>query len=242
MTVEKALVLSLALHGGLFFLLQSGFSFIPRPDKRITAIEAKLMFKDKIRAPDLLPRKQPAAKPAENVVQKQEKAAPPPPPPAPAPAPVPVAVPAAAPKPSDKAKPKSSYAGELARLSKSFAAQLESEVKSEEPVQDYEDDGSYFDQIYSLIKKSFVVPPHINGPQGHKLQAVLRLFLSSDGHLARLNLEQSSGDEHFDKAVMDGTRRVNNFGAVPLMLQSALSNDGVIVEMCPFKCAERRGG
>lgn len=236
MTV-KAFGLSIVLHALLFIVLQSGFSFVARPQNKFKALEAKMMLKEKVRKPDLLPRKPQVATPKPEIAKKPEKVV--------SEAPV-LATPTPTPTPKalkPEAKPnKSRYADQLALLSKNFAAEINTQVKAEEVIPEWEDDGSYFDQIYSLIKKSFVVPPHLNGPQGHNLQAVLRLFLSSDGNLSRLNLEQSSGDEHFDKAVMEGTRRVNNFGAVPLMLQSSLSSQGVVVEMCPFKCAERRGG
>jgi len=253
MRITSTTILSIVLHAALIIVLSSGFNFRARAPKKVTTLEAKLMIKDKPRDPELLPRKQaalPPALPAQPDHPKPRLEAPPAKPIISAPA-VAVAkvsntptkaVPVARPKPAKTSKPKAptSYAQELARLSESFA--LELAVNSKEDAVDLSDDGSYFDQIYLLVKKSFVVPAHINGPQGQNLQAVLRLFLSSDGNLARLILEQSSGDDHFDKAVMDGTRRVNNFGAVPIILQRTLSEDGVLVEMCPFKCREQRGG
>jgi outer membrane biosynthesis protein TonB len=234
MKIKRAVILSLALHGLVLGLLLSKFNWSPKPAKSFTALEAKLMLRDKKRSPDLLPRKPVVKKPlAQPLITT----------PAPAQA-------QAQAKQDLLSKPKveqkkieakkQDYAQELARLSESFAADLAVEAKDTDEIM--QDDGSYFDQIYSLIKRSFVVPSHLNGPQGQNLQAVLRLFLSSDGHLARLELEHSSGDEQFDNAVMDGTRRVNNFGAVPIMLQAALSANGILIEMCPFKCHERQDG
>lgn len=249
MQIVPGILLSILLHTALVAVLCSGFDFRMRPVKNIRAIHAKLMLKDKPRNPDLLPRK------VDVLPKKIEEPTPTPPmipskPSAVSEAPkIPkledkttLSAKKAEPKATPKTKPKAntSYAQELARLSESFAAELA--VNSKDSVADTDDDGNYFDQIYLLVKKSFVVPAHINGPQGQNLQAVLRLFLSPDGNLSRLNLEQSSGDEHFDKAVMDGTKRVNNFGAVPLVLQRTLSENGVLVEMCPFKCREQHGG
>jgi hypothetical protein len=213
-----AFILSFLLHGFLFFLLSFGFNMRSKPQQSF-ALEAKLMLKEKRRAPDLLPRK--VVMPKKDPTPKPEKVV-------------------EAKKPLKVIK-KVDYARELALLSESFAQELaadNSDAKEEEQAQ--EDDGTYFDQIYMLIKKSFVLPPHINGPSGHNLLAVLRLFLQADGTIASLVLEQSSGDEQFDKAIMEGTKRVHNFGAVPLTLQAALSRDGVLVEMCPFKCQQQK--
>jgi outer membrane biosynthesis protein TonB len=256
MQIGITTVISILLHAALIAVLSSGFFGRLKPAKNITALQARLMLKEKPRDPELLPRKdalppktqEPSPKPIEPpktpppAEKKPEPKAEPKSESKPESKPVPKLEPKLASKPVPKppVKAPTSYARELARLSESFAAELSADAK--EHVDDISDDGSYFDQIYLLIKKSFVVPAHINGPRGQSLQAVLRLFLSANGNLARLILEQSSGDDHFDKAVMDGTRRVNNFGAVPLALQRTLSENGVIVEMCPFKCQEQRHG
>lgn len=229
---KKTLIASLILHISLL-----GLILIDLPSKKAVknqvAIEAKLMFKKKARPEHWLPEKMPppVAKVKAPVVVKDLKPAAAPQKEAVLPAKEKVLAP----------KKKVDYMKELARLSRAFSDELDDATDAKE-VFEVEADGSYFDQIYSLIKQSFVLPPHVNSPRGRSLQAVLRLYLSPDGNLSRLSLERSSGDEHFDKAVMEGTKRVNNFGAVPIMLQSALSQDGVVVEMCPFKCLERRDG
>lgn len=131
------------------------------------------------------------------------------------------------------------YTKALASLSKSFAQELATDTVTEEPEGEVVADSSYFDQVYSLIKESFVVPPHINGPQGRSLRTVLKIYLASDGSLLDIVMVTPSGDDHFDKAVMDGTRRVDNFGVVPVILQSMVRNRGIEVELCPFTCPER---
>lgn len=233
MLEKKTLIMSLTVHMLLLALLIFGLPL--KPAKNHIALEARLMFKKKARAENLLPQKMPqVANKQEKIEEKTELKK------APVPKEETVAAKAEAPKIAPKKKV--DYKKELARLSQTFSEELSHSVSAKEDYVEIEADGSYFDQIYSLIKRSFVVPPHVNGPQGRSLQAVLRLFLSPEGNLSKLVLEHSSGDEHFDKAVMDGTKRVANFGPVPIMLQTALSKDGVMVEMCPFKCLERRGG
>lgn len=134
------------------------------------------------------------------------------------------------------AKKNKDYTKALSTLSASFVKEL-AEMPEEEPEGEVMPDSSYFDQVYSLIKESFIVPPHLNGPSGQNLRAVIRIFLAFDGHLNKLLLINSSGDEHFDKAVTEGTKRVNNFGPVPVYLQDTLRDHGLLVELCPFKCA-----
>lgn len=139
-----------------------------------------------------------------------------------------------------KSKPKTAtdYSKALASLSQTFAQDL-ADAKPEEAVGEPIIDSNYFDEIYTLIKESFVVPPHINGPQGKNLQTVVKLFLSADGSLLRIELVTPSGDDHFDKAVMDGTQRISNFGLVPITLQGMVRERGIVVELCPFKCKDR---
>lgn len=212
----------------IFALLVFGVPFKKAP--RHMPLEARLMFKKKPRPENLLPEKMPAPKPAIKTPPEEK---------APTKA---VAKEETRPlKANDKKAPTKiiDYKKQLARLSKSFSEELNEAVSAKEEAIEIEADESYFDQIYSLIKRSFVVPPHVNNPRGRNLRAVLKLFLFPDGSLSRLLLEHSSGDESFDKAVMDGTRRVSNFGAVPILLQSALSKNGVLIEMCPFKCPEK---
>lgn len=231
MLQKKYLVGSIILHGILCALLL-GVLPVKKPTSRHLPLEAKLMFKKKPRPEHWLPDKVPAMK------KKTAEESP-------QPTPKPVEEAARPQKKEKKATEppkKTDYLKELARLSKSFSEELDNAVDAKEVIEDLSADGSYFDQVYSLVKRSFVVPPHVNGPRGRFLQAVLRVYIGPKGDLLRLTLERSSGDEHFDKAVMEGTQRVDNFGAVPLMLQSVLSEDGIVIEMCPFKCAQRRDG
>lgn len=233
MLQKKYLILSVIAHGAIFAFLLAGLPFM-KPAPRHVPLEATLMFKKKARPEHWLPDKVPEAK--KRTAETLEQPAPKPQ----------VAQEASVPVKKDKKtsdpKKKVDYRQELARLSKSFSEELDHAVDAKEVIEDFSADGSYFDQVYSLVKRSFVVPPHVNGPRGHSLQAVLRLFIAPKGNLLRLTLDRSSGDEHFDKAVLEGTQRVENFGAVPLMLQNVLSEDGIVIEMCPFKCANRRDG
>lgn len=135
--------------------------------------------------------------------------------------------------------PAHNYARELTSLSAAFAKELEEEGAQAQVEEQDDAQTSYFDQIYTLIKEAFILPPHINGPKGKDLYAVLRLFLASDGSLVKLDVESSSGDEHFDRAIADGTRRVNNFGRVPIGLQNVVRERGIVVTLCPFTCPER---
>ncbi len=240
MKQKQALVISVAMHVVVFLVLGLGVSFKSQRPPSIP-IEAKLVIK----APknkDHLPRKY-NPPPKEQVVQKeeaiaqktvekaQEKTD------SKKPSPDEKSAKKAA-KPAASNKANSKYADALKSLSKTFAADLATEVKQSEPEGEVVMDANYFDEIYSLIKESFVVPPHINGPQGRSLRAVLRLYLASDGDLLRMDLVRPSGDDHFDKAVMDGTRRVANFGVVPTTMQNVIRERGIVVELCPFACQD----
>ncbi|USN51530.1 MAG: TonB C-terminal domain-containing protein [Myxococcales bacterium] len=244
MLLKKALIVSVIIHAiGLGFL-GAGVNFSWFLHKKNQApLEAKVIFKGKARDKELLPKKktvQPAQKVAPaKVVQKKTTAKTPVPP---------KKTEIAQKKIKNLAKPvvkqaerviehKAEYAEALKKLSASFNEDL-SQLKDDVAPEDFVVDSDYFDQIYTLIKEAFIVPPHVNGPQGQKLQAIIRLYLQRDGSLFKLNLERSSGDEHFDKAVLDGAKRVNNFGEVPILLQNALSENGVVIELCPFKCVK----
>ncbi len=137
-------------------------------------------------------------------------------------------VPAAAPKVDNLKK--------LAALTKGFLADV-SDQKQEALSEDTsETDLTYFDQVYGLIKESFAIPPHLNRVSHLKLSATIRIFLTTNGDVAKIALEAPSGDEHFDNAVLDTAKRVSNYGRVPLMLQDAIKKNGITVEMCPFEC------
>jgi outer membrane biosynthesis protein TonB len=233
MEQKRAIIISSAVHAALFALLLSGLDWSSAAQKSPSLpIEAQLVVKNKDK--NLLPKK-PKAKPIAEAPKPDA-------PPKEVKAPDPVAkevTPKKTPeKTVSKAKNNDAYMKALSSLSQNFARDVA--VKEEvEPEGVTAEDASYFDQIYSLIKASFVVPPHINGPQGRSLQAVLRIYLASDGSLNKLDLVTASGDEHFDKAVMEGTKRVHNFGPVPIFLQASLREKGVVVELCPFTCTER---
>lgn len=221
---KRALILSLVVHALLLATLSFGFGFKLKP-KEVT-ISARLVMKSKKKNKELLPKKPKAAKaepekkldkPTEDLAKALEK------PPK-----------ATGEKP---AKQVENYADTLKALSRSFLEEVNAK-SNDEP----EDEGGedYFDQVYSLLKSSFVVPPHLNGPKGEKLQVTVRIYVAKDGSIKKLDLENSSGDDHFDKAVMDGARRVNNFGPVPIFLQDTLRERGILVELCPFKCLNSR--
>lgn len=253
MNLTRAFTFSLVLHAILFGVLASGISIPwPKPEINPLPIQARLVVKKK-RDENLLPKREHLVLPEEKQTQEEVKPVEPTPtPPEPEKkvaelkkleqAPVPkigMEKVAANDKAKPTQKPTKDFAKQLAAITKNFAKDVDTPKKELfDPDADAADSVSYFDQVYALIKESFVVPPHINGPEGQKLQAVVRIFLAADGTLTKLDLESSSGDEHFDKAVMDGTRRVNNFGAVPIFLQTALRERGIVVELCPFKCAK----
>ncbi len=233
MPFKKAIIASAFFHLAIVAFLAAGVRFSWTPKKELLVFETKMVFKAKARDKELLPRKK--YKSVEKRVEeapKVEKAVP---------VPEPVAKPDLAPKKEAELKakkvepPKQDYASELRKLTQSFSEEIKPE---KEPLYEEfsDEDANYFDQIYALIKESFIVPPHVNGPAGKNLQADIRLFLFDDGSLLKLDLERSSGDEHFDNAVLDGAKRVSNFGKVPILLQNALSQRGIVVEMCPFKC------
>lgn len=233
MPFKKAIIASALFHAAIVGFLVLGATFSWHPKKEPLVLEAKMIFKAKVRDKELLPRKR--YKSADKTVEapkakEAEKE--------------PVVKPLLETKETKDTvakkveKPKKDYASELRKLTQSFSEEIKPDEKIvEEEFSD--EDASYFDQIYALVKESFVVPPHINGPAGKNLQADIRLFLKDDGSLLRIELEHSSGDEHFDKAVLDGTKGVVSFGQVPILLQHALSQRGIVVEMCPFKCVSR---
>jgi TonB family protein len=230
---KRALIISVGFHAFCLVLISSGLSFKLKP--KDISISASLVFKNKKKDKDLLPKKPKEAQKKEQALKEPEKkpevksqdlakALP--------------AVPIKAEKlPTKEEKPakKDNFADTLAALSRNFAKDIKDEALEAE-----DGDDDYFSQIYSLLKSSFVVPPHLNGPKGEKLQVVLRIYVAPNGSIKKLDLETSSGDDHFDKAVMDGARRVNNFGPVPIFLQDTLKERGLVVELCPFKCLNSR--
>lgn len=220
--MKTTIILSLLLHGAIFLSLRFDWSLAKL--KPSVALETQVVFKAKPKSKELLPNK-PKPEAAATKMAEQK-----------IPAPKPMKVESEKARPAPK-KENISYGKKLASLSKSFAADLAADEEEEVLApSESTNDASYFDTMYTLIKESFVVPPHLFGPKGESLQTVLRIFLSASGHLIKIELETSSGDEQFDKAVMDGTRRVNNFGQVPLFLQEMLQKRGVAVELCPIKC------
>jgi len=245
MSAKRAFIISSMLHLFLLVGLSLGNDWWrSSPKKPHIALETNLLYHESKKKKDLLPKKNP-----KKSADKKDTVAP---------AVVEKELKSESIKPAAKAKdvlpaikeikPEGKvavargkdFSKKLQQLSKDFAAQLKSQKpeKKAEEIEGLATDDNYFQQVYSLIKESFVVPPHINGPQGKNLSAVLRIFLSQDGTLSRLSLEKSSGDVHFDKAVEEGTLRVHNFGRVPILLQDTLANRGVVVELCPFKCAK----
>ncbi len=244
MHLKRAIITSAILHAIVLGFLSAGLTFSwLKPEHNLQAIEAKLMFKGKPKDKTLLPKKKSRPPEAKKIEPPKEEKVPPEKPLAPEPPKIAKAETPIPDKPVEKealkvVKQKTDYTSKLRKLTQSFSEDLSTDKKEPEPEDFSEEDSSYFDQIYALIKDSFIVPPHVNGPAGHKLQAVIRLYLFNDGSVSKLDLEHSSGDEHFDKAVLDGAKRVNNFGRVPILLQNALSERGVVVELCPFKCSE----
>jgi outer membrane biosynthesis protein TonB len=249
MNFKRPLAVSFVLHGAFLALLLLTADWSPRKlSPALKPIEAHLIIKKKDRPKDLLPRKIKAKEPSLPEENSQKEAEVKPAKPI-EPEPTPKAKPAivddkkalaSLPKNKTKeekkaVKPDAKYLKMLSSLSESFLKDLASEDESLEPS---EAEVSYYDQIYSLIKESFVVPPHVLGPSGNNLMITIRIYLSPDGNLNKLDLEHTSGDEHFDKAVIDGTRRVNNFGQVPIFLQDVLRQRGVVVDLCPVKCKE----
>lgn len=222
----RALLISVIAHGVLACMLLVSTDWSWRSNKAITIpLEAKLIVK-KAKAKKVLQQKEKTVK-APNIESKKEK--------------LPETVdvkPSEISQPALKAKKsREDYSKMLASLSQSFAQEVVEDAKAE-PTGEVVTDSTYFDQVYSLIKESFVVPPHLNGPQGERLRAVMKIYLSSDGGILKLELVTPSGDDHFDKAVTEGTRRVNNFGAVPLLLQDLVRERGIVVELCPITCGE----
>jgi len=242
MNWRRGLLASFLLHCAIFVLLFSGIDWsLRKAEVNLKPIEAHLVVKKKQEKPELLPRKlkEPVAQPNDSLPKEDKKVDPPKetafpitPPLKSEPAKV------SAKKAENASKKSSKYVNKLSSLSQMFAKDLAAE--EEVPLEgELVDDSFYFDQVYTLIKESFVVPPHLQGPKGETLRAVLRIFLAADGGLLKLDLELPSGDEHFDKAVLDGTKRVNNFGAVPIFLQGSLRERGIVVELCPVKCQDR---
>lgn len=240
--IKRALILSVVFHALLLAVLTLGFGFKMKP-KEVT-ISARLVIKSQKKNKDLLPKKAKAEKLAKEPEKKLAsnsqdlaKLKQEPPKIAPESAKPKQELPKVA-EPQKVASKQENYADTLKALSQSFAQEINKGKAESQPEDEGGDD--YFDQIYSLLKSSFVIPPHLNGPKGEKLAVVVRLFLAKDGRINKLDLETSSGDDHFDKAVMDGAKRVNSFGPVPIVLQDTLREKGLVVELCPFKCLNSR--
>jgi hypothetical protein len=229
--MKRALIASFMLHSVCFILLLFGRDWSHTKSKQsLKPIEARLVIKNQHKNKQLLPKKITIPSPKPDDINQEN-----------APALKQAGQKELTKKPLKQEKDSSQHLKKLSSLSQMFAKELATE-EVVEPEGEVADDSSYFDQVYTLIKESFVVPSHLDGPKGESLQAVLRIFLASDGSLNKLDLETPSGDPHFDKAVVDGTKRVNNFGAVPIFLQNVLRERGIVVELCPVKCKDAIGG
>lgn len=132
---------------------------------------------------------------------------------------------------------KNTYDDILKNLSQSYSNDVADKKNDEENLMQI--DSSYYDEIYTMIKRSFVVPPHLQGSTGNSLQNTIRLKIDQDGKILGLKLDKSSGDEHFDKAVMDGIYKVERFSIPPIYLRSNLKNIGILVDLCPNRCQKK---
>lgn len=122
----------------------------------------------------------------------------------------------------------------LKNLSDTFSEEILTDEKGNE-----NDDGgvdNYIDLVYSLVKQSFIVPSHLEGPLGQDLKANIRVQISPSGDVKSVKLEEPSKDQSFDMAVIEGIKRVNNFGPPPDALKDTLNRKGILIELCPVKC------
>jgi outer membrane biosynthesis protein TonB len=256
---RRPFIASFLCHLSLLVILLIDWSFLGLSSKKsVVPLETKLVFSQKTRAPELLPKKdkpqpkktpepvsaqkelkpeiKPEIKPKEEPVQEKKALLK-------AKAPEKKLVAAnqttkAQKKSSESPQKQENYLNELSRLTAELRNSVTDNDKDLEPDDADSREASYFDQIHALIKASFILPPHLDGQKGNKLRAVLRLFLHADGSIKKIEVEKASSDSDFDRAVLDGAHRVNNFGPVPILLQSSLRERGVIVELCPIKCAD----
>jgi TonB family protein len=207
MKLQKALKISLGLHLVACFILI--FVNAYEKPKKIT-LEASLVFKNSKKSKDLLPKKTMEKKIIVKEIAKK------------------------ADKKEEKIAKKNNFLDELEVLSKSYEEDL-----AKKPTFNPEDElvnSTYFDEIYTLIKNSFFIPPHLNTPDALKLKSLLRITINAQGDTLKVVLEKSSGDDYFDQIVLSGTKKVTNFGPPPINLQESLSSVGILIELCPKNC------
>ena len=214
MQLKKALKISLGLHLGACFILIFMTAY-EKPQK--VTMEASLVFKNAKKSKDLLPKKPILVKNnslekkiiVKEVAKKEDKK-------------------------EEKLVKKNNFLDELEVLSKSYEEDLAKKPSS--TPEDESANATYFDEIYTLIKNSFSIPPHLDTPAALKLKSLLRLTINAQGDILNVALEKSSGDDYFDKTVLNGTKKVTNFGPPPINLQESLSSVGILIELCPKNC------
>lgn len=210
MLKKKAFLLSFCFH---LFLLGSlmRFQFLKQSPKK--TLRAHLVFKGQMAKKDQLPKKtlSPSKKePMPLPISQKQKSNP-------------------------IKKNNSDYNKLLKNLSSDFINDINLYKNSEN---DIEKNGDYFDQIYTLIKSSFVLPKGLEEKEKNDLNSIIKIFLKEDGKLLNAHLEKSSGDEIFDKLVLEGILSIKSFGQVPSSLISYFKDQGLMVKMCPYECQE----
>lgn len=216
---KRAFLLSICFHLFLFCSLMKFQLFKQNPKKTLMA---QLVFKGDMAKKNQLPKKNLNSSKNEPLllpISQKSKSSPP----------------KKNPPKKEIKKNSSDYNKLLKNLSSDFINDINSYKDSDN---DIEKNGDYFDQIYTLIKNSFVLPKSLEEKEKNNLNNIVKIFLKENGQLLNAILEKSSGNEIFDKLVIEGILRIKSFGQVPSSLITYFKEQGLSVKMCPYECQE----
>jgi colicin import membrane protein len=248
---------SIALHGGLVLAMVAVSVFSdskPAPPMQ----KPMLVRLGKPRPKEWLPRK-PTAPPVPPAVKEApvatpgEKVAPAPPSPAPAPPPKPEAkaapskptpTPATAPakqaaaprdaKQDSKAKlddiMKRFQTGAVAGPAEELPGQLDGHAEGDS---DRAEGEAYYALLEKRVKDQYKLPATISERERMFLTATVRIFIETNGRIARFEIVQGSGNGVFDSALESAVQRASPVPPPPEHLVRLLAREGVDLNFRP---------
>jgi len=90
----------------------------------------------------------------------------------------------------------------------------------------------YWARVKDRVLRFYVVPNTIPEAQRHKLSASLEIRIGSDGAIVDSQMQTSSGNPIFDRALVDAIKRVKAFPPPPAHLVKQ-AREGVVLEFQP---------
>lgn len=95
---------------------------------------------------------------------------------------------------------------------------------------------SYELQVLELLRANYEIPRVISPKEALQLKLWARLRISPRGKLIDIEIVKASQNPRFDKAVLEGSRKISSFGAPPLTLSRKYQTEGLFIQFCPLEC------